>query len=461
MIPGPLRRHPTVVLAASLLAVYLASGVWATRRVTATGDEPYYFLAADALLHGEGLELTGRWRHIAGASYEPGDHLPARDFLRGTSPSLSRPGRYPLHDPGLSLVIAPALAIGGRPLVVALMALASAAAVALGYRAAVAIGAPRAASFAASLALGLSAPALTYSTQVFPDAVAPLPVALALGALLGAAPPWLFGPSVAALPFLHLRYWPLALALVVVFLRLRRPSGRALAVALAPLAAVLVGLSLLDLATYGLPLPHAGFLLFLFDRRADAVLPIYRSPTSAGLLALFVDRAFGLLSAAPIDALLFFGAGMAVRRPPGRALLAAASPYLVLVSLADWTGGFSPQARYLDPLVALLVPLLALALSRPPVAIAAVPLAVWTAGQSLVYAVAPWLRYDVYGLPPLADRAWVRLFGASPSAVFPLFGTGPLAVLLAAAWLAALVALVVAGLRSAGHRAVTEATETT
>lgn len=449
---------PFRAVLASLFAVYLVAGIWTTRRTAATGDEPYYFMAADALIRGEGLDLTARWLDLERAPYGPGVAVPLAEFERSTAPSRVRAGHYPLHDLGLPLLIALPFALGGRALVVSLIALAMAGAAGLGARAAEALGASPRLATAAALAVGLSAPALTYSGQAFPDAAAALPLALALCALVGALPRWLLGPAVATLPLLHLRLWPLALALLVASALTQRPTRREAVFAVAPVVAVVVSLSLLDLVIYGAPVPHAGFLLFFLDR-PEARLATFTRPPGEGLLGIFGDRAFGLLPAAPILGLIFVGAGCALRSRGTAVLAALAVPYLVAISILDWTGGFSPQARYLAVLVPLFVPLLALALAWRPVLVAAVPLGVWTVGQSLVYVVAPWLRYNSYGLPPLADTAWARFVGVVPSGVFPLFGTDGSTGVLALATAALLLGLLLFGWRFARHERVTHRPE--
>lgn len=446
----------TRLVLASLLVVYLVVGAWTTRRANATGDEPYYFMAADALLRGEGLDLTERWRELSTASYEPGAEVPPAEFERSTAPSWARAGSYPLHDPGTSFIIVLPFAVGGRALVNAFVALVMALAIALGAVAARAAGAAKQTTVAAGLAVGLAAPALTYSGQVFPDALAPLPFAIAVCALVGGLPRWTFGLAIAALPFLHLRFWPLALALLAAYAIVFRPGRREVALAIAPVMGVVLLLSLIGAVIYGIATPHAGFLLFFSDR-PEAQLATFTRPTGEGLAGIFLDRAFGLMPAAPLMALLAFGAGAAARRWPRVGLLTCVPiPYLFLVSFLDWTGGFNPQARYFAVLMPLAVVLLAPALEVRVTRLAAIPLGVWTLGQSLVYVVAPWLRYDSYGVAPLADKAWDRLLGFTPSAVFPLFGCcGTTTTLVAIAWAALLLTLVVAGALS--RRAVTPA----
>ena len=429
-------RHASSALFVLLAVLYVAAGVWTTRRVGPTGDEPYYLIAADSLLHGEGFALDGRWSAIAASGYDPGDHL--ADLPGQSSPSLRAPGHFPLHDLGLSILLALPFAIGGRALAVAFVGVAMAAAIALAHHASRRVAGPRAA-LAAAVAVGLSVPALTYSGQLFPDSVLPLAVAAGVAALVGAAPFWVGALGIAALPFLHLRAWPLAIALLL--LLGRRRTWRERAGLAAPLVAVVVGSALLDLAVYGIALPHAGFLLFF--TRGDASVATYSATTPVGALGLFVDRAFGLLPAAPIAMLAFVGAGIALRRRAAYALVPI--PYLLFASAADWTGGLSPQARYLTALVPVLLILLALALGVRGVRFAAIPLALWSAAMSVVYVAVPGIRYDSIGVPPFADRTFDKAVGGHLSGVFPLIGADGATAVLLVFWAAGLALAVVWG----------------
>lgn len=426
-----------------LAIVYVTVGIWTTRRISATGDEPTYFMAAESLIRGEGFELTARWRAVDDSTYSPGEPLPGDEFIRTTASSRARSGAYPIHDLGTAIAIALPFAIGGRALVVVAIALGMAAAIAIGVRIARSLGTGAGPTLVAAATSGLAAPALTYSGQVFADAIAPLPIAVAAAALAGAAPRWTLAIATASLPLLHVRYWPIVAALLFAAVAVWRPGWRGVGRLVAPTVVVVAAYAAIDLVVYGLPLPHAGFLLFFADRRA----PIETYGGAHGIAGLFVDRAFGLLPAAPIAALLFTGAGIAARRGTQRPIALLALPYLLTVPFVDWTGGFSPQARYFAPLVPLFVPLYAIAFSWRPAALLAAPLLVWTAAQSTIYAVAPWLRYDAYGVPPLADRAW-SLVGVTPSGVFPLFGSEGATLVLTFAWCVALLALAILAARA-------------
>lgn len=431
------KRHASFALFALLTLLYVAAGVWTTRRVGPTGDEPYYLLAADSLIHGQGFALDGPWASISASGYDPGDHLV--DLPRQSAPSLRAPGHFPLHDLGLSLLLALPFAIGGRALAVACVGVAMAAAVALAHHAGRRLVSPRVATAGALLG-GLSVPALTYSGQLFPDSVMALATAAGVAALVGAAPLWAGAIGIAALPFLHLRGWPLAIALLVALGWGRTWRDRATLAA--PLLAVVIGSSLLDLAVYGVALPHAGFLLF-FTARGDTSVAGYATTTPFGFLGLFVDRAFGLLPAAPIALLAFVGAGVAIRRRVALPLLVI--PYLLLASAVDWTGGSSPQARYLAPLVPLLVVFLSLGLAAPPWRLAAIALVPLTAAMSAAYITVPGVRYDSFGVPPFVDRTFDKALGGHLSGVYPLFGTDDATGLLVVVWATMLAVAVLAG----------------
>ena len=423
-----------------LALLYVAAGVWTTRRVGPTGDEPYYLLAADSLIRGQGFALDGPWSSIPTSGYDPGDHL--ADLPGQSAPSLRTPGHFPLHDLGLSLLLALPFAIGGRALAVACVGVAMAAAVAVAHSAGSRLVSPRAA-IAGALLGGLSVPALTYSGQLFPDSVMALATAAGVAALVGAAPLWAGAVGIAALPFLHLRGWPLAIALIVALGWGR--TWRVWATLAAPLLAVVIGSSLLDLAVYGVALPHAGFLLF-FTARGDTSVAAYATTTPFGFLGLFVDRAFGLLPAAPIALLAFVGAGAAIRRDIRLPLLVI--PYLLLASGVDWTGGVSPQARYLAPLVPIGVIFLSLGLSVRPWRSLALVLVPLTVIMSAVYVAVPGIRYDSFGVPPFADRTIDKALGGHLSGIFPLLGTAGATALLLIAWSTALGLAVLAGVRS-------------
>jgi hypothetical protein len=160
------------------------------------------------------------------------------------------------------------------------------------------------------------------------------------------------------------------------------------------------------------------------------------------VLGLFVDRAFGLLPAAPVALLAFVGAGLAARRRVVVTLLGV--PYLLLASAVDWTGGASPQARYLAPLVPLCVVFLALAIAARPWLLAAIALTPLTAVMSAVYVAVPGIRYDSFGVPPFADRTFDKALGGHVSGIFPLLGTDGATGFLLILW-ATVLALAVAG----------------
>ena len=231
---------------------------------------------------------------------------------------------------------------------------------------------------------------------------------------------------------------------------------RSLAAA-APFAALVLALVLLDYRLFGVPIPNAGYIL-IRDQQ-----PVLVYSPQVGLPGVFLDRTFGLLSRAPLYALMFFGAvpllrlARAVRSPALVALFLGWLGYLVYIGdIAYWWADGSPSSRYL--LATLAFPMVAVAagierlrgdLSR----LAVLAAAGWTAAVTAIFALYPNLRYDisteVVGGDP--GKLWVfvaRAWRLDPGLLFPSLVRGAASdVLLVIAWGALLALLVLLGAR--------------
>jgi hypothetical protein len=308
----------------------------------------------------------------------------------------------------------------------------------LAYRLAVRV-VPDPWAMGATLAVGLSPPLLGWSTAVYPE----LPAAAALcgAALLAlrvAARPTrraaysCFG-LLALLPWLEPKFLvPGAVVALYAFRSLRRARRPVLAIT----AIELVGFSIalyvgLNNALFGGPTPYsaasgaAGGL--------DASFPIGYLERAYRLVALFIDRDYGLLRWAPVLALAFVGAvalwrerrsGL-VRAIPGlqgeetAALLCGATALgqvLVAVFLSPTMFGFWHPGRYLVPALPLCVPLVALGLRRAP-RVGSVLALIGVAASVWLYVDVRWGGGGlVAGLP---TAPWGPL-----ERVFPLFADG-------------------------------------
>jgi len=114
----------------------------------------------------------------------------------------------------------------------------------------------------------------------------------------------------------------------------------------------------------------------------------------------------------------------------------------------DWTGGLSPQARYLAPLVPLVVVFVGLGVAAGRWRLTLLALAPLTAALSAVYVAVPGIRYDTFGVPPYADRTFDKALGGHLSGIFPLLGTDGATAILVLLWTAVLALAVIAGARA-------------
>lgn len=443
--PGPAwseRRWWGVGLAlwlAALAAVPPES--WSAGRLS--GDEPKYLRQADSLARDldvdvaagsqapprlpdlpRNLRSLGRatLRAVADLLADPFPDTAGHDWSAGQWTILGRHGgSYHVQAPGLPVLLTPARLLQDRldpqrPNSLVLVTLAALLAVAV-YQAA-RLGAELTGSakagLLAALALGSAAPLLAAGRHVYPEiacaaalawvarralAETPRPAALAGGALVCSALPWL-----------HVKFS--LLAAVGLALLLKRAPTRGLRAGLVLLTALPVAaLLLFDHHVTGLLRPDAFYL--------RAASNVYAGPADllglrvpVGLVVALFGYRDGLLVMAPAAALAFLAlrAAWARGRAPWLALLALFAA-LWLPTAAHGGGAPGPPARLMAPALVLLVPLLAMAL---PLVLARNAFR-WTAAGLLVAGLAlslaqrgPWQR--------MADP-WDGLF-ASPAEDF-------------------------------------------
>jgi hypothetical protein len=367
---GGARVGGTMLVVGLLGFLVAAAGIVvpATHGTRTTADEPQYLLTAISLATDHDLDIAdelaeGRWRAFHALP------LPAQ-----TEPL---PGGRQLspHDPLLPLLLAGPVALGGWiGAKLAMAAMAGLLAALLVWTAVRRLGVPVASAALAAAVFACSPPLAVYGSQIYPELPAALAVLAAVAALLPPAPsggPTVLGPggtvvvggAVAALPWLGVKYVPVAAALALVACcRLGRGGQVRRALVLAgSLAVAGVAFVALHRWWYGGWTPYAAGDHFT----AGELSVVGTRPDYLGrgrrLVGLLVDRGFGVAAWQPAWLLAVPAlAVLARRRPPGWAALAGplGAGWLVATFVAPtmhgwWFGG--RQVVVVLPLAALAV----------------------------------------------------------------------------------------------------------
>lgn len=499
---APVRRWETALVWCIAMLVLLAFVPHILDRLSpVTGDEPFYLVTTLSLLQDRDLDERNQWEQRDYWQFAPTcDQMRRPNWgnvgdppvynvsgvlapgLRGDcgnlrmpeglttlpphdSKGIKQPGQYTKHGVGLSFLIAPAYALGGRVLVVVfIVALAALVGVNMWLLAFETTGRRQIAWLTWAILL-FSSPILCFAFLIFPATPAALLVVYSWRRLRLAArarqqddPALLNGPlralaigtCIALLPWLHSVYLALSLLLFLYWLLggrgaswRERGSWRELLplggspIALASFFVPLILSGALFLAFYlhyyGTPLPntqdHAGFS------------PPYFIPV--GLLGLLFDQKYGLLIYAPLYLLALSGLWLLWRKTPfweenaaRRSdliwLAAVAGPYVLVMSdYVQWWGEWGPPARYLMPILPLLAVPLSLALNELRGRVFTVFLGLagaWTFAVSVLFMYNPHLMYNWQNLRPAISLLWLEanlnvLANAQLGRLFPSYVT--------------------------------------
>lgn len=299
----------------------------ATRGAHVAVDEPQYLLSATSL--GEDLDLDisdelddERWR-----AYHEAE-LPVQTEVLDGGRQVSP------HDPLLPLVLAVPMLVGGWIGAKVAMALLAAALAALLVRLAVRWGIEPWWAVVGVCAFTCAPPLSVYATQVYPE----LPAALVVAVAISTRRTWVVGLCATALPWLSVKYAPVAAALVLAHLWSIRHDRRRAGWLVGGLAASGLVFALGHLAIYGGLTAYAtgdhftGGELTVVGTEPDH---LGRARRLAGLL---VDERWGLVPWQPTFLLL----PLALRRTPLLVPLAAGwltATFVALTAHGFWWPG--------------------------------------------------------------------------------------------------------------------------
>ena len=355
VVPTAIRRAPSWLtrtvcdprrapwLAAAIAAAAYLAGAWQVFPQLPTGDEPHYLVIAQSLIKDHDLQIENNHRRGDYHDYYAGDLRP--DYLRrGQNGEI-----YSVHAPGLSVIVAPVLALFGYPGVLVFLALVSAWATALTWTATWRVTSDAAASWFGWATAALSAPFFFQSFVVYPDAPGAALVMVGVLTLVDDRPlsPRRIaatGAALALLPWLHTRYAAAAVMLGLM-LCVRLGSTRRIAALLAIPLVSAAGWFGFFYAIYGSPDPRGPYGGSTQSDMANL---------GRGLVGLLFDQQFGVLTAAPVLLCALAGIVVLLRRAPrlAVALLLLVTPYGLVVSMYQmWWGGNSSPGRFVIPIL--------------------------------------------------------------------------------------------------------------
>jgi hypothetical protein len=327
-------------------------GVRATLGARVAVDEPQYLLSATSLWEDLDLDISdelaaARWRDYHAAE------LPAQTKVLEGGREVSP------HDPLLPLVLAAPMGLGGwRAAKVAMAVLAGALAAALVWVAVERLRLPLRRALLATACFALALPFTAYATQVYPELPAALAVTVGVGGALGRSrrAAVAAGVAVVALPWLSVKYAAVAAVLAAIALWRLREHRVAL---LGWFGVNALAFAAAHLVIYGGLTPYAAGDHFSGGELTVAgVHPDYVG-RARRLLALLVDRDYGLAAWQPAWLLAIPAVGAAVRRRDPLLLVLAAG-WLTATFVALTMHGFWWPGRQ----VVVVLPVLVLLVAR-------------------------------------------------------------------------------------------------
>ncbi len=355
VVPAVIRRAPSWLtrtardprrapwLAAAIAAAAYLAGAWQVFPQLPTGDEPHYLVIAQSLVKDHDLQIENNHRRGDYHDYYAGDLRP--DYLqRGQNGEI-----YSVHAPGLSVIVAPVLALFGYPGVLVFLALVSAWATALTWMATWRVTSDAAASWFGWATAALSAPFFFQSFVVYPDAPGAALVMVGVLALVDDRPLSTrrivaTGAALALLPWLHTRYAAAAVMLGLM-LCVRLGSTRRIAALLSIPIVSAAGWFAFFYVIYGSPDPRGPYG---GSTQSDV------ANLGRGIVGLLFDQQFGVLPAAPVLLCALAGIVVLLRRSLrlAVALLLLITPYGLVVSTYQmWWGGNSSPGRFVIPIL--------------------------------------------------------------------------------------------------------------
>jgi hypothetical protein len=338
-----------VAAALTLLAVVvtivaaLGAPARSSKSAQTTADEPQYLLSAISLAEDFDLDISDELRDER-----------FRAFHQADLPQQTQPGadgsRISPHDPLLPVLLAGPMSVGGWQGARLLMAIMAGVLAALTAWVAIRRFAVRPVTACLVVgALSITAPLVAYGSQIYPELPAGIAVMVAVAALTGDLDRrgrWVAAAAIVALPWLAVKYTPVAavLAVLLVGLLWRKGERRGVIGLLVVMGGAGLAYVWFHHAVYGGWTAYAAG-----DHFVDGeIVALGRDPDPGGrayrLTGLLADRGFGLVAWTPAFLIVVAAVGGFLRRRPER-WLALSAPLIVgwlsatflAESMHDWS----------------------------------------------------------------------------------------------------------------------------
>ena len=370
----------------------------AMTRFPIDGDEPYYLLVTDSIVHDHDLDLRNQYRdaeRVVGRTLQP----------QPSDPTGAHGEQYSRHEPFLPLLLAPGYAVAGLPGALVTLALFAALAVRSTLRLLEDEGIDDATIRAVFPFIALGPPLLFFSVRIWPEAPAAFVFVETLRGVRQRRPlRWI--TALFALVLLKIRF---VLVAIMIGARTATSSKRNAAIIAGGVAIAIVIVWLISGSVINV---HSWEELRQFDPR-DYL---------RGIFGLVLDGAGGLLFQAPFYLLAIFAIAHWRKTPEAFRLgwLFAGLYLFLLVPRSEWHGGWSPPLRYITfftPVLALGAAWMWKRVPRPVIAI----IAVWTLGVVIHGIAYPWRLFHIANGENAAGE-WLSVITQSDfSRLFPSF----------------------------------------
>jgi len=350
-------RHgaaPWFVFALTLV-VYAPLAGWRVAASLPLGDQVFYLLSTDRLVHGS-LDASidpRRFFELIGVAPQP---------LDATTHVIDAPtGARNVQGYALAALLAPGWLLGGEVGATLVIALCAAWATTQTWLLLGETTEDRRLARVVWALVAFLAPMILLAIHIYPNALGAALIVTAYRYAFTARDrhPALAGALLGATAFLNPRD---GLALLVLGTFALRWPWSELVRAASAAGAVIVVAAITNLAAYGIPLPYIGYLYGTGAAQQATQESSWSLRVWVGLPAILFDRVFGVAGTAPWLFLGVLGVAPALRAARDRLLPAAALIAASLVALSlfrYWEGGYAPPNRYLVDVLPLAAPFVA------------------------------------------------------------------------------------------------------